>query len=230
MITIPVKRAVVMTAIVACHHDGGPTTTPAAAPPVAASPSPPSPTRADPRVEAFEHGVRSRALEERMRPLLEKHTAAGNPPVGYDFECRDRMCRIQPKEQADWQSLSEALRAVASDQDSRRELISSVSYHSRPYVAYWEISDDNVADFRRDLSAKLRSEVLLPCKQQHPERGDVSFSFEAVDGKLLPVLTGPLAPTPMGNCLRAALAKLVDGIEVPSGFLPFHSMLRLLPP
>lgn len=180
-------------------------------------------------VEEFDHGARSRILEEKMRPLLEKHTGAADARVAYDFECRDRICRIRPRAEADWPSLSDALRGVSTDGDKRRGLILSVEYHSNPHAAYWKVSDDSVASFRSELSAKIRSEVAIPCKQQHPERGDVSIGLVAVGGNVLPVLSGPIAPTPMGECLRGALTKLVDGMEVPPGALPFSSMLRLVP-
>jgi len=96
-----------------------------------------------------------------------------------------------------------------------------------PDALYLQITDPAVAEFFRVLETKIAKDVKDACKRQHTERGIVELRLAVTDGVIVPTIKGDLSTTPMGECLRAGVAKLFDAIEVPPGALPHLVMLRV---
>lgn len=172
----------------------------------------------------FERGVRSRATEAKVKPALDKHLGGASPPISFDLECRDRVCRIRP-------AIPRDERVEAALQTATREileLIHGVTNQMNPYTVYWQLAEPSHLDFRRDLSARIRAEVTPACKRQHANRGDFELRFAVANGAVMPSVRG--ADPAMAECLRAGSLKLVDGLEVPPGALPYAVTFRLVDP
>ena len=172
----------------------------------------------------FERGVRSRTTEAKMKPALDKHLGGANPPISFDLECRDRVCRIRPGIPRD-DRVTAALNAATREV---LELIHEVTNQMNPHIVYWQLVEPSHLDFRRDLSARIRAEVTPACKRQHTNRVDVEMRFAVANGAIVPSVRG--ADSSMGECLRAGALKVVDGLEVPPGALPYALRLRLVDP
>jgi hypothetical protein len=177
--------------------------------------------------ELFNRGERSLAVEAKMRPLIEKHATTGS----YDFECRDRVCRIRPNAPGESSRLMDALHAVSRTDDRRLHmLISSIDNHFDPYVVYWLIADEAALTLHDEMRTKIVAQVASPCKRQHPQRGTIDISVKLLHGEIRPVTFGELAETPIGECIRSGLNDFLLSTDFPSGALPFSATLKLMLP
>ena len=174
----------------------------------------------------FAKGVRSPSAEQRLRPVVAKELSEARPPIGFDLECRDQICRVTPGASVDGSRATEAINRV-NQRDDTAGWFREVHYEANPFVIYFELEESRVVDFKRAFLESLRNQVVAGCKQKHSERGDVYVALEAKDGRVVPTIGGEIGQGAMGACLRTALETFLPSVEFVSGIIPWTITLRL---
>ncbi|HEY5948402.1 MAG TPA: hypothetical protein VIV40_23055 [Kofleriaceae bacterium] len=174
----------------------------------------------------FMEGVRSASSEQRLRSFVEKELTEGSPPINFDLECRDRICRITPDASVDGSRFTEAIDRI-NQRERPAGLFRAVQYEAKPFGVYFELEEQAVIDFKRGFLESVRNQVAAGCKQKHSERGDVYLALEAKDGRVVATFGGEIGQSAMGACLRAALDSLLPSVEFVPGILPWTITLRL---